>query len=118
MQLECNSMIGTLVARLKKEDETSEHERRTVHRTPLVRPVTMRITGKDEDFLGFSKNISPLGIGLILDSEVAAGTTARLTIHSLVNKPVHIQSELRWCHPFCKDWYLTGWKFIAAVSGR
>ncbi len=118
MQMPCDSVIESLITRLKKEDENSEHERRSAHRTPLVRPVTVRITGQDDECQGFSKNISPLGIGLILDREVLQGTSAKLTIHSMTNRPVHIQSELRWCQSFCGDWYLTGWKFIAAVSGR
>jgi hypothetical protein len=115
-QYGCDHQLKRVVDRLLKEDESCEHERRSVHRTPLVRPVTVLVAGDEErKLLGFSKNISPLGIGLILEAPLAVETIAKLSIHSLINRPVHIRSEVRWCKPFGNDWYLTGWRFITEV---
>jgi hypothetical protein len=103
-----------IIARLQKEERRVVQERRTVNRTPFMRPVRIRVLGNEEnEFLGYSKNISPVGIGLILQNEFPAGTIARLSIHSLLNRPVHIHGELRWSEPFGVGWFLTGWKLLA-----
>lgn len=108
--------LEELVNRLTDEESRGEYERRSVHRTPFVRPVTVRIIGGDDKkLLAFSKNISPRGIGLILEDAIGEGTIATLTIHSLKKQQIHIRSELRWCTPFGNGWFISGWKFIAEV---
>ena len=108
--------LQNLIDRLTMEDVRADHSRRSVHRTPFVRPVTVRITGTNEtSIFAFSKNISPVGIGLILEDSLPERTIATLTIHTLSNRQVHIRSELRWCQPFGNGWSITGWKFIAEV---
>lgn len=108
--------ISEIIARLQKEEHRFVRERRTVYRTPLMRPVQIRLV-EDEanEFLGYSKNISPVGIGLILKDEFETGTIATLSIHSLENRPAHLRGELRWSKPFGVGWYLTGWKLLAEV---
>ena len=113
-----DSQLQDLVARLTKEYVHTESDRRSVHRTPFVRPVTVRITGGEEkETIAFSKNISPAGIGLILEDAMPEGTVATLDIHTSKGKPVQIRSELRWCEPFGNGWHITGWRFITEVSG-
>ena len=110
----CDRHLEELVKRLIDKESRNECERRSVHRTPFVRPVTVRIIGDDDKTItAFSKNISPKGIGLILEDAISDGAGAKLTIHSLKNQQVHVRSELRWCRPFGNGWFISGWKFIA-----
>lgn len=82
-----------------------------------MRPVRIRIVGDEEnEFLGYSKNISPVGIGLILPDEFPRGTIATLSIHSLENLHVHLRAELRWSEPFGTGWFLSGWKLLAEAK--
>ncbi len=89
-------------------------ERRTEPRHPFVRPVKIHVAD-NEPQAAFAKDLSKQGIGVITEIELAVGTIAVLTIHSTTHYPVNVRCEVRWCDPFGKGWYLTGWKFIAAA---
>jgi hypothetical protein len=106
------------VDRLIREVSLAERDRRSVHRTAFVRPVTVQILGGgDKSLLAFSKNISPVGMGLILEEARPEGTMAILSIQTFTDRDVQIRSELRWCEPFGNGWSISGWKFITEVHG-
>lgn len=90
-------------------------ERRTEARHALVRPVQISLS-REDGCSGFSKNLSKQGIGVIVDRDLAVGTIATLSIHSLSSQPVHLKCELRWSDPFGKGWWLSGWKFLSVAS--
>jgi hypothetical protein len=114
----CDSQLKNIVGLLTKEDVRAVDQRRSSHRIPLVRPVTVKLNGNNErSLIAFSKNISPQGIGLIFEDALPEGTIATLTIHRLKDRYVHIRSELRWSDPFGHGWFLTGWKFLREVPG-
>ena len=108
--------LAAAVTGIVQEELSALQERRSAHREPLVRPVTIQIGG-GEPLFGFSKNISDNGIGVIMNAPPSSGTSARLSIQCLNRKPVVIRSELRWCEPFGTGWYVTGWKFLAEIRG-
>jgi hypothetical protein len=108
--------LAAAVDAIVQEEVSALQERRSAHRAPLVRPVTIQI-GRGEPLFGFSKNISDNGIGVIMNTPPPSGSSALLSIQSLKGKPVVLRSELRWCEPFGTGWYVTGWKFLAEIRG-
>lgn len=107
-----NQVIDRLLLECQRAKLT---ERRTEARHELVRPVKVFLSGS-ESCSGFSKNLSKQGIGVIVDRELAAGTIATLSIHSLTSQPVHLLCELRWQDSFGKGWWMAGWKFLRVAS--
>jgi hypothetical protein len=88
-------------------------ERRSAERQSFCRPVTIHSNRRDvQDHLAFSRDISPHGIGLVDRYEWIVGCIADLEIHSLLGKNYIIRAEARWCEPYGKDWFLTGWSFL------
>ena len=102
---------------LREESEYDRVECRSAHREHLVRGVIISIKGSDEIFDGFSRNISTTGIGIITSSPVPENATAVITIESIrsgVDKKVLADS--RWCKPYGKKWFVSGWQFINVLS--
>ncbi|MCA9173642.1 MAG: PilZ domain-containing protein [Planctomycetales bacterium] len=105
-----NLSLKPLIDQLIKEDQAFTQNRRSTHRTPLVRPSV--ITMPDgEEIVGCTRNISPEGVGLLTPKALAEGLTTRLRISSLRGDGPIFMAELRWCVPFA-EWYLSGWRFI------
>ena len=90
-------------------------ERRTEPRQPFVRPISIHV-GQESAVRAFSKNMSQQGIGVVVPQLWDVGTLATLRIHSLTSRPVYLRCELRWCDPYGKDWYLSGWKFLSEAA--
>ena len=109
-----DSDLTTLVNQIIREEVVAAQERRSAHRTSLVRPVLVEIG--DECLHGFSKNISAKGIGVIMTESLRVGRVANLTIHSLKDQRIAFRSELRWCEPFGDGWFQMGWNFLAVGS--
>ena len=107
-----NDNIARLVDRLIKEEQRYEQDKRSVHRTPFVRPVTIYLSDDGGEIAAFSKNISAGGIGLLISQPIEAEAKAKLEIHALRGAPLRMLSESRWCHEFGNGWYLSGWRFI------
>jgi hypothetical protein len=99
---------------LDEEDRagSSTDERRSVARTPFVRPVRI-VTGRQETHDGCSRDISKNGIAIMTRSEWKPSTIATLAIHSLKRRPDTVKAEVRWCQPFGEGWYVSGWRFIS-----
>ncbi|MEO2014516.1 MAG: PilZ domain-containing protein [Fuerstiella sp.] len=71
---------------------------------------------REPGVLAFAKDMSKLGIGIITSLDLKIGAMAVLKIHSTSQLPVHLKCELCWSDKNGKDWFLTGWKFIASVA--
>ncbi len=111
-----NDDLDRLVENLLREDLDYERaENRSAHREHLVRPVLVALKGHADPIKGFSKNISNYGIGLITDSEIPLQTAA-ITIESLRGPANKVLAECRWCKPFGKNWFLSGWQFINVLQ--
>lgn len=87
-------------------------ENRSSHREHLVRPISLRIRGNDEEIEGFSRNVSASGIGLLTKSEIAERSIAVLEIERLKGPSAKFLAESRWCRPYGANWRISGWQFI------
>jgi hypothetical protein len=105
-----NQMIESL---RKAEKDEAIRERRTAERLPFVRPVLITI-GRDRQtqIKATSKDLSQTGMGLIHDAALDVGRMGVLTIYRLHDEPLMIRAECRWCQPFCKSWFVSGWRFL------
>jgi hypothetical protein len=90
-------------------------ERRTEPRHAFVRPVQICFP-HGPNLAAFSKDMSAQGIGIICNTTMTVGSLAILEIHSTQGAPLVVRSEVRWCDPYGKGWFLVGWKFIALAS--
>ena len=90
-------------------------ERRTEPRHAFVRPVQIHFP-HGPSLSAFSKDMSAQGIGVICNTTMTVGSLATLEIHSTQGAPLILRSEVRWCDPCGKGWFLVGWKFIALAS--
>ena len=116
-QLNQDSELNEMVEELLREDrQLTILERRSYHRQPFVRPVTIFPTrGMQVPVVGFSKNISPSGIGLLCMKGTPERLVARIEIHRTAGKPLAVLSECRWCDDFGDGWYISGWNFLSPV---
>lgn len=109
-----NPLIERLIQQLVTE-ETRQNaiERRSLHRTPFFRPVLLTLRDEESTVVrGFSRNISPMGIGIVTDIDFVEGGVASIKIHSLERMAQSIISECRWSSPFGDGWFVSGWNFI------
>ena len=114
---------------LKEDARYDRSENRSAHRENLVRHVGIKLRkneqstlgekkedphGEDEPaYSGFSRNISATGIGLISKVQIQEKSVGVLSIDRLgSSEPLTILSECRWCRPYGKNWFLSGWQFI------
>ena len=97
---------------LKERDSCLLRERRAVDRHPFARPVKIATGRQDEAMLGFARDISTQGIGIIEQIERAAGTIAELDIHSVLGPNITVRAEVRWSEAFGDGWFVNGWAFI------
>jgi len=103
--------------RLLREQIAVMRERRAIERKPFVRPVNVLFGPHGErQIASFSKDLSPLGIGIIGDVCWQVGQIATLEIHSLSGPPVRERCEVHWCEPYGKGWHLSGWHFLMELS--
>lgn len=111
-----NGDIDCLVDNLLREDVDFERtENRSAHREHFVRSVYVALKGREKPLHAFSKNISTLGIGLITGEEIPTESAA-LTIEAIKGPDTHIMAECRWCKPFGKNWFVSGWQFVTILQ--
>ena len=110
--------VERIVSDLLKEDaDYDRHENRSAHREHLVRAVTVAIRRPEElVVLGFTRNISMTGLGLITNEAIARSAVAVLEIEPLNDRSVKILSECRWCKPYGRNWFISGWQFMMAKN--
>ena len=104
--------IQSVVNLLKDNERELLQERRAVDRKPFVRPVVI-VAGKNRDEIhdAFSRDLSPLGMGLVSRINWADQTIASLQIDTLRGKTLSLRSITCWTKPYGTGWYITGWKF-------
>ena len=100
---------------LREEHAQIMRERRSVHRNPFVRPVTIVIPDTGQCIVGFSKNISQVGIGVVTKIDIPLETVATVHISRVDKDDVVLQAECRWQRQFVRDWHISGWHFLQIV---
>lgn len=85
-------------------------EMRSRHRENLVVPVNL-ILPNDQLETGFTRNISSAGVCIITENPIEEGVFGDLEIYRLNGNPVTISSDARWCRPFGRQYFMSGWKF-------
>ena len=65
-----NEAVKRHIDRLIKEDHDFTQNRRSAYRTALVRPVSIWIPDQAEPMEGFTRNISPEGVGIVLSASL------------------------------------------------
>ena len=117
MQRPSDPIIERMVQNLIREEiQHVSRERRSAHRESLIRPVTISLR-HDEDIIvrGFTRNISPMGVGVISDLDFVVGGVSIIKIHSLENQDKRVLSECRWSNPFGDGWFVSGWNFLSVT---
>ncbi|QDT59043.1 PilZ domain protein [Stieleria bergensis] len=108
-----DSDISIAVRNLLEEDAFYDRtENRSSHREHLVRPVHILVRGNEGSIVGFSRNVSDSGIGLITAEPVETGTMAILEVETLKSEPVKFLAECRWCRNYGRGWKISGWHFV------
>jgi hypothetical protein len=106
--------IDDMVRSLLLEDAAFDRaENRSAHREHLFRSVKIEIRDPAKSMLAISRNISQLGIGLVTDELIAEKLMANLTIERLDGNLAKVLAESRWCRPYGKYWYISGWQFLS-----
>ena len=109
--------IERLVKEIVKDDARYVlTEMRSMHRENLVVPVTLIFADGTRQNT-FSRNISPVGVCLIGKEPVGNNQVVDLEIYRLNGKPDRVSADVRWCKPFGKEYYMTGWKFLQIKQG-
>ena len=112
--------VQSIVEALLHEDsQYDRHENRSTHREHLVRAVAIEVRRPEPaEFTAFSRNISVAGVGLITDQEIVDNSVAVLAIEALDGRVQRIMAECRWCKTYGKNWFISGWQFMAALRNR
>lgn len=97
---------------LREETDYDRMDSRSAHREHLVRAVHISALGQEQEQWSFSRNISLTGIGLITQEKIAEDATAVLTIERLDGYKIEMLATCRWCSPYGKTWFMSGWQFI------
>ena len=86
-------------------------EMRSMHRENLVLPVTLIFKDGTRQHT-FSRNVSVVGICLIGTDFVTENQIVDLEIYRINGAPSRISADVRWCKPFGKNYFMSGWKFL------
>jgi hypothetical protein len=98
---------------LSASSKFDRYENRSAIREPLVLPVEIDFREGEEPLLGFSRNVSLTGIGLVMPEGCIEKKIALLTIERLHQKDsVKLLAECRWVKEYSQKWFYSGWQFI------
>jgi hypothetical protein len=87
-------------------------ERRAELRQPFFRPVTLQLADDpSRKFSAFSRDLSPMGIGLLHDMPLEPTMTI-VTIPLERDQPLRLRALIKWCRPCGQGWYLSGGQFV------
>jgi hypothetical protein len=103
-------------ALLTEEQQRLVDDRRAAGRVAFVRPlVIIRGVAHASPIDAFSRNISPLGIGVVSKEPFAMGDVATIEVHRFHSAPSAILAECRWSDTFGSRWFFSGWSFLSIV---
>ena len=107
-------MLAAIDSLLKENQSELLEDRRCVDRRPFVRPATIR-AGRDHELVAFafSRDVTPIGIGLISQVAWKERCVATIEIHSTKqHEGFSFIAEVRWTRAYGERWYYTGWRFV------
>lgn len=105
-------MSDAVVQQLIKENQAVLlRERRSAERTTFVRAVIIHPVRRDESYHGFTRDLSPRGIGVVSPVPWEPPAQVSLEIHAMTGRNKVIMAESRWCEEYGKGWYLIGFIF-------
>ena len=103
-------------ALIAEEQQRLVDDRRSVGRVAFVRQlIVTKGSTASNPIDGFSRNISPLGIGIVSKEPFTMGDVATIEIHRFHSSPSAILAECRWSDTFGSRWYFSGWSFLSVV---
>lgn len=111
-QIDFSQLVEMLI---REQNQFVQNERRSMHRESIVRPAEVTqfahaVDGEDVIY-GVTCNISPAGVCLLTLQPIQINRAFTLKIHRLHSEPAVLTAECRWCKPFTKVGYMTGWHF-------
>jgi hypothetical protein len=111
-----HAQLQESVQRLLSEARSIVDAYRAEEREPFCRPVTLTFPHSTlRRVTGFAKDLSATGIGLLHCMAIEPGEVI-LTIPSVSAGLVHIRSQILWCAPCRRGWYLSGARFLETVA--
>jgi PilZ domain len=108
-----SSELDQMVVVLLREDQQfAAHDRRSIHRETLVRPIMIQLQNVPDasPINAMTRNISGSGMGVFSDVEFFDGQTARITVTRLQGPSYTVVATCRWCKAYGML-YLSGWNF-------
>lgn len=90
--------------------DSYERETRREMRYAFYQSMTIRLGEMEYD--GFSRDISPTGIGLMHQVDLPLEPIDVL-LSTAAGESVSLRVQLEWCRPLGQGWYLSGGKFVA-----
>ena len=96
---------------IRDDTKFVKSEMRTVHRETLVVPVTLHFKDGTVQHT-FSRNISPMGVCLIGKEQIQVNQVVDLEVYRISGESTRIVADARWCKPFGKEYFASGWKFL------
>ena len=88
-------------------------EFRSARREPLVCFVEIYSQAREHHVDGFTRKISPGGVGVITSTACRPNTHGQLAIHRFDGTSMRVASLCLWSQPYGEQWYLSGWEFVA-----
>lgn len=88
-------------------------DRRAEVRYPFFRRILLQVSG-GQTCVAFSREISPVGIGLLHDVALAPGEV-ELSIPSKKGYSIRVRTRILWCQPCGEGWYLSGGQFVGTA---
>ena len=104
-----------LISRIQCEEIRRAREEREINRQNITVPVTIRPFDGEKEIDAISRDISSLGIGLLASQPVAVEQVAELELE-LDTTTSKLVGTCRYCKPFGKGYYITGWRFENVTS--
>ena len=108
--------IERMIKEIVRDNARHERELRSTHRERLVCPVETKFLENEETLSVFSRNISSAGIALITPRPFDERFLTKLEIHRLSKGANQVVAECRWCKPFGKNYWVSGWQFIRLLN--
>lgn len=93
-------------------------EERLVKREYLTCSVMLELGVTGKKCMGFSRDISDDGVGLITEEKIEPNTVATLSIERFDGTHVKLRAICRWARYYGPNWHLTGWEFQRLLGVR